>query len=66
MAEPFILLDDARADGASDARLYRAPLEVVIARSGNEVASALDRMAQLSREGRYLAGHIAYEAGLTL
>ena len=66
MAEPFILLDDARAVGASAARLYRAPLEVVVARTGEEVAPALERIAALSRAGKQLAGHIAYEAGLAL
>ena len=66
MAEPFILLDDARTEGASDARLYRAPVEVVVARAGEEVAPALERIAALGRDGLDLAGHIAYEAGLAL
>ena len=30
MADPFILLDDARAQGASPARLYRAPRDIVV------------------------------------
>ena len=66
MAEPFILLDDARLEGASDARLYRAPLEIIVARRADEVAPALERIEALSRQGRDLAGMIAYEAGLTL
>ena len=66
MAEPFILLDDARRAGASYARLYRAPKELVIARRGEEVAPALERIGQLASEGFDMAGHIAYEAGLAL
>ena len=66
MAAPFILLDDARPDGASAARLYRDPLEVVVARRAGEVAPALARIEALHREGRHLAGYLAYEAGLVL
>jgi para-aminobenzoate synthetase/4-amino-4-deoxychorismate lyase len=66
MAEPFVLLDDARREGASDARLYRAPQELVVARRGEEVAPALERIARLASEGYDMAGHIAYEAGLAL
>lgn len=66
MAEPFLLLDDARADGASDARLYRAPRELVVARRADEVAPALERLERLSGEGLHLAGYLAYEAGLAL
>ena len=43
MAEPFILLDDARPSGASDARLYRGPREVVVARRVEDIAPALAR-----------------------
>ena len=63
---PFVLLDDARVNGAADARLYRDPLEIVIARRGDEVEPALARLATLSRQGHHLAGMIAYEAGLAL
>ena len=42
---PFILLDDARSDGASDARLYEDVLELVIARRPEEVESALAQIA---------------------
>jgi len=66
MAEPFILLDDARCEGASDARLYRAPVELVIARRPEEVEPALARIEALHHEGRELAGYLAYEAGLAL
>ncbi|WP_159976734.1 MULTISPECIES: aminodeoxychorismate synthase component I [unclassified Novosphingobium] len=66
MPEPFILLDDARSEGAADARLYRAPLETVVAMRGDEVTVALTRIETLSRAGRHVAGYIAYEAGLAL
>ncbi|KMS55326.1 para-aminobenzoate synthase [Novosphingobium barchaimii LL02] len=66
MPEPFILIDDARSEGAADARLYRAPLETVVAVRGDEVAAALERIETLVRAGRHVAGYIAYEAGLAL
>ena len=66
MADPFILLDDARPDGASDARLYRAPVEIVVARRAEEVEPALARIEALAGEGRDMAGYLAYEAGLAL
>ncbi len=66
MRDPFILLDDARAQGASPARLYQRPLEIVIARRAGEVAAALARIGALHEAGHHLAGWIAYEAGLAL
>ena len=66
MAEPLILLDDARAEGASDARVYRAPAEIVVARRVEEVAPALERIAELASAGFDMAGYLAYEAGLAL
>jgi len=66
MTQPFILLDDARTEGAADARLYRDPVEIVTALRPEEVQPALDRLAELTRQGRHLAGYIAYEAGLAL
>jgi len=66
MQAPFILLDDARPGGASPARLYQAPREVVVARRPDEVLPALERIAVLSAEGLHLAGYLAYEAGLAL
>jgi para-aminobenzoate synthetase/4-amino-4-deoxychorismate lyase len=66
MPQPFILLDDARPDGAAEARLYRDPVDVVIARRADEVEPALARLEELRRAGRDLAGYFAYEAGLAL
>jgi len=66
MAEPFILLDDARPHGASAARLYQSPREVVVARRAAEVAPALARIDELRAKGHEMAGYVAYEAGLAL
>ena len=66
MPEPFVLLDDARAEGAADARLYRAPVEVIVARRSDEVGAALEKARKLSGQGLNLAGYLAYEAGLCL
>lgn len=64
--ESYVLLDDARAHGAQAARLYVSPRTTVVARSAAEVVPALNRIAALARAGQYLAGYIAYEAGLAL
>jgi para-aminobenzoate synthetase / 4-amino-4-deoxychorismate lyase len=66
MPVPFILLDDARSEGASPARLYRNPREIVVARRPEEVAPALAQIETLAGEGRAMAGVLAYEAGLAL
>lgn len=66
-AAPFILLDDARADGAAPAHLYLNPGQVFVAQRGEEVAEVLARADAARREtGGSLAGYIAYEAGLAL
>ncbi len=64
MAAPFILLDDARAEGAAAARLYQHPLEIICARRPDELAPALARLRALADQGAVLAGYLAYEAGL--
>ncbi|MFN5243948.1 MAG: aminodeoxychorismate synthase component I, partial [Novosphingobium sp.] len=66
MNGPFILLDEARPEGASPARLYRDPLELVVARRVEDVAPALARIEALRAAGHHLAGYMAYEAGLAL
>jgi para-aminobenzoate synthetase / 4-amino-4-deoxychorismate lyase len=62
-ADPFILLDDAREEGAGPARLYTAPAEIVVARRPDAVDSAL---ARIGAAPGHWAGMIAYEAGLAL
>ncbi|MEO0462780.1 MAG: aminodeoxychorismate synthase component I [Pseudomonadota bacterium] len=65
--EPFLLLDDARADGAADALVYTAPSAVFAAHHADAVERVL-REAEEARAntGGSLAGYIAYEAGLAL
>ena len=71
MADPFILLDDARASasggGSTGARLFESPLEVFRALRPEEVVETLAaaEAAQAERGGT-LAGFIGYEAGLAL
>ena len=70
-SSPFVLLDDAQALGdgrlgAGQARLYRDPQEIVIARRPEEVAPALARIEALAASGLWCAGYLAYEAGLAL
>lgn len=62
---PFVLLDDARADGA-EARLFMKPVEVVEARAQEDVAAALGRLDEARAAGLHAAGFISYEAGLAL
>jgi len=69
MAEPlpFVLLDDARAEGASDAQLFENPRAVFVARRPEEVLPVLEAADAARREsGGVLAGYLAYEAGLAL
>lgn len=64
---PFVLLDDARAQGAADALLFESPSEIFIASRADQVEDCLARAeAARSKGGGTLAGHIAYEAGLSL
>jgi para-aminobenzoate synthetase / 4-amino-4-deoxychorismate lyase len=65
--QPFVLLDDARAEGASDAQLFEEPRELFIARRPEEVLPVLEAAdAARQRSGGTLAGYLAYEAGLAL
>lgn len=62
---PFVLLDDARADGRG-ARLYADPVEIVEAHRLDQIAPALDRLRRAAAEGLDAAGWLAYEAGAAL
>jgi para-aminobenzoate synthetase/4-amino-4-deoxychorismate lyase len=65
--KPFVLLDDARADGASDAQLFEDPREVFVARRPEDVLPILEAADAARRAGGgTLAGYLAYEAGLAL
>ena len=59
VAGPFVMLDDARADGGC--RLLVGLKEVVETRDPAEIADCLDRL-----RGRRAAGFLAYEAGHAL
>ena len=63
---PFVLLDDARAGDAAPARLYRDPVAVVRADRMEELEACFAALARARREGRHVAGYLAYEAGLGL
>src|SRR3546814_2907803 len=63
---PFILFDDARPEGAGEARLYTDPVEVVTAHAPEAVGDALDRIARAGKLGLHAAGTIAYVAGYAL
>ncbi|WP_419826529.1 aminodeoxychorismate synthase component I [Sphingomonas sp.] len=58
---PFVLLDDARVDGAAPARLYRDPVETIVAHAQSGVAACLDRLRE--RGALHAAGYVAYDAG---
>lgn len=65
--EPFILLDDARGEGAVDAHLFENPGRVFVARTPVEVERVLEEAETARRaSGGTLAGYLAYEAGLAL
>jgi len=65
--EPFILLDDARSEGAVDAHLFERPSDLFVARRPEDVARVLaEAEAARAMHGGTLAGYIAYEAGLAL
>ncbi|MEO0061782.1 MAG: hypothetical protein RLZZ08_342 [Pseudomonadota bacterium] len=65
--QPFVLLDDARVDGASDAQLFENARELFVARTPADVLPVLEAADRARAErGGTLAGYLAYEAGLAL
>ncbi len=65
--EPFVLLDDARAEGANDAQLFEKPRALFVAHRAQDVEPVLAAADAARRDGGgTLAGYIAYEAGLAL
>ena len=63
----FVLLDDAREQGAADALLFENPRAIFVAHRPDEVEAVLAEADSARREhGGTLAGYIAYEAGLAL
>ena len=59
-AKPFVLLDDARDEGAAPARLYTDPVEIIMTRDPAQVPALL---AKLKLRRTHAAGFIGYEAG---
>lgn len=60
---PFVLLDDARAEGAAPARLFLHPVEVLTAHTSAEIPALLDAIETARARGLHAAGYLAYEAG---
>lgn len=63
---PFVLLDDARADGAAAARLFARPVEVLTAWSAAEVPALLAALEAAQARGLHAAGYLTYEVGKAL
>ncbi len=63
---PFVLLDDARAHGAGDARLYREPLAIFMADGVDQLETLFAQMERARADGLHLAGYLDYEAGFGL
>lgn len=64
---PFILLDDAReGDEAAPARLYSDPVEILEARTQQELDTVLEHVDQAKHRGLHAAGYVSYEAGLAM
>ena len=63
---PFVLLDDARAEGAAAARLFVDPVEVLTAHSAAEVPALLSALEAAQARGLHAAGYLTYEAGKAL
>jgi para-aminobenzoate synthetase/4-amino-4-deoxychorismate lyase len=61
---PFVLLDDARPGGTQT--LYRDPVEIVAARTPEEIRPAFARLRAAMAAGQHAAGWIGYEAGHAL
>ena len=62
-SQPFVLLDDARAEGAASARLYQGAVKTIVVETADEVPAALEQLRGIDG---YVAGYLAYEAGLAL
>lgn len=63
---PFVLLDDARADGPAPARLYYDPLRTIVVREPDKLADALAEIGAAGATGLHAAGFVSYDAGHVL
>jgi para-aminobenzoate synthetase component I len=57
---PFALFRD---DRAGKSLVFDRPLEIVTARTAEEIRPALARLEAARQDGRWLAGYLSYEAG---
>ncbi|MBB4952531.1 para-aminobenzoate synthetase component 1 [Agrobacterium vitis] len=60
MTTPSLLF---RNDKTKDTMVFTDPVEIIVARSGDEVLPAFKRLDQARSDGFWLAGAISYEAG---
>ena len=58
--EPFVLLRDDLAD---ETRVFARPEALIVARNPDEFFSGLKAMEQARKQGKWIAGFMAYEAG---
>ncbi|WP_349956270.1 aminodeoxychorismate synthase component I [Rhizobium sp. ZPR3] len=59
-AIPYVLFRD---DSTAQVMIFAEPAEIIIAHTREQFFDALDRMEDARRQGKWLAGYIAYEAG---
>lgn len=62
----YVLLDDAREQGAAQARLYRDPVRELRAERVADVPALLAELRTAQREGLHAAGYLHYAAGFAL
>ena len=59
---PFVLLDDARVDGAAPARLFRNPVEIATAHSAAELPALLATLEAARRRGLHAYPRVAVQS----
>lgn len=62
---PFVLLDHSSA-GGNDARLYRAPREIITCNEADQIPDTFAALERALQAGHHLAGWCAYELGYGL
>jgi para-aminobenzoate synthetase/4-amino-4-deoxychorismate lyase len=62
-SRPFVLLDDARVAGAAPTRLYRDPIETIVADDRAALPACLAALRAARARSLHAAGWIAYDAG---
>jgi para-aminobenzoate synthetase / 4-amino-4-deoxychorismate lyase len=60
---PFILLDDARAQGAAMTRLYQNPVATLTAYNVAQMPALIDALRDAQSRGHHIAGYLTYESG---